>query len=263
MLKKLLKYELPAIFKFLSIFYGLSILFSLLTRLFLGIENSLVALIIGEICRGAAISMLFSALINNFMRLWVRFRQNLYGDESYLTHTLPVPREGLYAAKMLTALITLVASMLVIFLSLFIMFYSATFMESVKNLFLTLTTDSDISLWAMIPAVLVLLFLEFVNMLQCGFTGIIWGHKMTNKKIGYSVLFGFVVYMAVQMVVLLAMLIMALANNEFMQLFTANIMPGFTTMLLVIWLSAAVYGLLIAALWLINTRLLKKGVDVE
>ena len=35
------------------------------------------------------------------MRMWVRFRSNFYGDESYLTHTLPIKREVLYTSKIL------------------------------------------------------------------------------------------------------------------------------------------------------------------
>ena len=82
MLKKLLKYELKNIFKFLVIFYSLSIFFSILTRIFLSIENSFIMNILGQITSGATISMMFSILINNLMRLWVRFKNNLYGDES-------------------------------------------------------------------------------------------------------------------------------------------------------------------------------------
>ena len=44
-------------------------------------------------------------LINNLMRTWVRFRHNLYGDESYLTHTLPVERKTIYLSKFITSII--------------------------------------------------------------------------------------------------------------------------------------------------------------
>ena len=96
MLKKLLKYELASIFKFLIIFYSLALFFALLSRIFLNIENSFIMYVIGEICRGASISMMFSIIINNLMRLWVRFKNNLYGDESYLTHTLPVSKKTIF-----------------------------------------------------------------------------------------------------------------------------------------------------------------------
>ena len=93
MLGKLLKYDLKSIFKVLIIFYTLSMIFGLLTRVFFSFRNSLVLEILGEISQGAAISMMCSTLINNIMRMWVRFKTHFYGDESYLTHTLPVEKE--------------------------------------------------------------------------------------------------------------------------------------------------------------------------
>ena len=123
MLRKLLKYELKSIFKFLIIFYVLAIFFSILTRIFFSFENSLMLEILAEIAQGAAISMMCSTLINNIMRLWVRFKSHYYGDESYLTHTLPIEKSTQYLSIFLTTIITLFASFSVIFLALFTAYY--------------------------------------------------------------------------------------------------------------------------------------------
>ena len=69
MLKKLLKYDLKNIFKFLVIFYSLALFFAVLTRIFFSIDNSLMMNIIGQVCSGATISMMFSILINNLIFL--------------------------------------------------------------------------------------------------------------------------------------------------------------------------------------------------
>ena len=117
MLTKLLKYDIKTINKVLIIFYGLSIFFSVLTRIFFMIDNSVIMNVIAHICSGATISMIFNILINNLMRLWVRFKQNLYGDEAYLTHTLPVTKKQLYLSKFIISITSLLISVLVIFLS--------------------------------------------------------------------------------------------------------------------------------------------------
>ena len=117
MLNKLLKYDLKSINIVLIVFYGLSIFFSLLTRIFLSIDNSFVSNVIGQICNGTMIAMMFNIIINNLIRLWVRFKQNFYGDESYLTHTLPVEKKTLYLSKFIVSVITLLISILVIVLS--------------------------------------------------------------------------------------------------------------------------------------------------
>ena len=124
MLKKLLKYDLQNINKVVVIFYGLSLFFAILTRIFFSINNSFIMEVIGKICSGVTISMIFNILINNLMRLWSRFRTNFYSDESYLTHTLPIDKKTLYLSKTLSSIITLFVSFLVIALSLFIAYYS-------------------------------------------------------------------------------------------------------------------------------------------
>ena len=222
MLKKLLKYDLKSIFKFLIIFYSLALFFGLLTRIFLGIKNSLVMNIIGEVCSGAAISMMFSILINNLMRLWVRFKENLYGDESYLTHTLPISKKTLYLSKTLTAIITVFTSIVVIALTLFIAYYSKENLTTIKNILLPIVNIYDSTIINILLVILFVFFLEFFNLLQSGFTGIILGHKKDNLKVGYSVFFGFVTYMLIQIFALFIIFITALFNKDLMNLFITN-----------------------------------------
>ena len=143
MLKKLLKYDLESVYRVLIVFYALSLFFAVLTRVFLSIENSFIMNIIGKICSGTTIAMIFNILINNLMRLWVRFKQNFYGDESYLTHTLPIDKKTLYLSKTLASIITLFSSLLVIVLSLFVAYYSKENIEIIKNLLLPLATIYD------------------------------------------------------------------------------------------------------------------------
>ena len=73
MLNKLLKYDLKYMIKNMSIFYILSIFFALTTRIFFGLEQSVIVKIIGQISLGCMFSMVASALINTIMRSWVRF----------------------------------------------------------------------------------------------------------------------------------------------------------------------------------------------
>ncbi|HBA37152.1 MAG TPA: hypothetical protein DCY94_00375, partial [Firmicutes bacterium] len=120
MLNKLLKYDLENLYKTLVVFYALAMFFAILTRMFLSIKNSFIIGAIGRICNVAMIIMLISILINNLIKLWVRFRSNFYGDESYLTHTLPVEKKTLYLSKFLSLTITLFTSFLVIGITLFV-----------------------------------------------------------------------------------------------------------------------------------------------
>lgn len=263
MLNKLLKYDLKNIFKFLIIFYSLSIFFGILTRIFLNIDNSLVMNIIGQICSGTTISMMFSVLINNLMRIWVRFKNNFYGDESYLTHTLPVDKKTLYLSKILTAIISLFTSVLVITLTLFIAYYSKENITILKNLLLPLATIYNSTVIELIILFLFVFFLEFANMLQAGYTGIILGHKRNNSKIGFSVLFGFICYILSQLIVLLSIFITGLFNKDVMNLFYTTEIVNVDMIKLLIYLAILVYIVILVINYFVNLKLLKKGVDVD
>jgi len=259
MLKKLLKYDLEYMFKFLIIFYSLSLFFGILTRLLFSIENSFIANIIAQVCNGAAISMMFSILINNLMRMWVRFKQNLYGDESYLTHTLPISKTNLYLSKIITALITLFTSILVITLTIFIMYYSKENLEMIKNLLFSITDAPNFTLLSLI----FILFLEIANVLQCGFTGLILGHRKNNSKIGFSVLFGFISNILSQVLVLIMILIVGIFNKDIMNLIFTNQMISIETIKIITYMSIFMYLIIISIGYFININLFKKGVNVD
>ena len=192
MLKKLLKYDLKYKLKVLNIFYILSIIFAIFTRIFLNIENSFILNIIGKICSGVTISMIFNILINNLMRIWVRFKDNFYKDESYLTHTLPINKSTLYLSKILSSIITLFISISVIGITLFIAYYSKENIELLKKLILPILEIYNSTFIVFLLVILFILFLELLNAVQMGFIGIILGHKMNNNKTLFSKLFSFI-----------------------------------------------------------------------
>lgn len=263
MLKKLIKYDLKYKFKALVIFYSLSIFFGILTRIFFSIENSVIMNIIAQICSGTTISMIFNILINNIMRSWVRFKQNIYGDESYLTHTLPVDKKTLYTSKILSSIITIFTSFIVVALTLFIAYYSKENMEIVKSILLPVAKIYESSMLMILIAFLLILFLEFINILECGYTGIILGHKMSNGKTGFSVLYGFGVYSVLQVFVLISLFIVALFNKDFMNLFFTNEIINIDTIKLIIYLAMIIYTVTFIIGHIVNIKLFKKGVNVD
>lgn len=231
--------------------------------MFLSIENSLMMTIIGEICRGAAISMMFSIIINNIMRAWVRFRQNIYGDESYLTHTLPLDKKTIYLSKILTAIITLFTSILVVGLTLFISYYSKENIEAIKNLLIPLADIFNSTMVKLLIAILLVLFLEIASMLQSGYTGIILGHRKNNNKIGFSVLFGFITYIISQVFALLIMFIISIFNKDMMNIFITNEIINVEMIKYIIYIAITIYTINLIALYFINVKLFTKGVNVE
>ena len=70
MLKKLLKYDLKNMYKTLGIFYILTIVFAVLTRIFFSLKQTTIINIVGQICVGAMFAMIANIIINTLMRNW-------------------------------------------------------------------------------------------------------------------------------------------------------------------------------------------------
>jgi len=222
MLRKLLKYDLRATLNFfLWLFYGLAILFAILTKICFSRADILIVQILAQIFNGATISMIANILINNLMRIWVYFKQNLYGDEGYLMQTLPVLRRDLLKSKYLTGIFSMCVSVLVIIATLLIAYLTPESFEMVRGILGEGTPISTIIMLA------ILILLELIAMLVAGMMGIILGYQKLNNRTAWSVLFGFVCYLGMQQVVGIGLAILALINPTIGEALLSNALPSF------------------------------------
>ena len=262
MLKKLLKYDLQYKFKGLSIFYILAIFFSILTRIFLNIENSFIMNIIGKICSGVTISMIFNIIINNLMRLWTRFSNNLYKDESYLTHTLPVSKNKIYLSKILTAIITLLTSFIVIIVCLAIATLNKDTWVVLKESLEQSAIYFDSSVFSLIFVMIITIFFEFLFMMMSGILGIIIGHRSNNLKIVKSIIIGFAIYMILSSISVGTLFVAGLLNSDIMSLFN-NLEVSSNALKSMMLVGILVYAIYNFGIYFIGNKLLNKGIDVD
>lgn len=264
MLNKLLKYDLKYMIKNMSIFYILSIFFAITTRILFSLDQSIIVNIIGKISVGCMLSMVINTLINTIMRSWVRFNDSIYKDESYLTHTLPVTKNDLYNSKFIQTIIFYFVSFIIIIISLLITYYTKDNWTVITNYIKTITTGLNMVTIFFVIMFIIIVFLEIFNAIQCGFLGIIIGHRKNNNKIAYSVLFGFIAYLVAQILILSLVFIFGLFDPSIMELFktgTKSIdVNSFKTLTI---LSTILYLLIIGIMRFICIKLLNKGVNVE
>ena len=264
MLIKLLKYDLKYMLKNMSIFYILSIFFALTTRLLLNIDQSVIIKIIGNISIGCYIAMIANILINTMMRSWIRFRDSFYKDEAYLTHTLPVTKNDLYNSKFIQTLIFFFIGFVISLLSLFIAYFTLDSWQVIKEYIKTITVGFNMSTAFFITMAIMLIFLELFNAIQCGFLGIILGHKRNNGKIGFSVLFGFIIYLVAQTLVLGLVFVYGLFDESVMELFkSATISIDVDAFKILAIVASILYVVIIFSMSIIGKKLLNKGVNIE
>ena len=257
MLKKLLKYDLKWCYKALTIFYILSIIFAILTRVFINIDGRILFTIIGKIMQGITITLLINILINNILRIWGRTIKNFYSDESYLTHTLPIKKETLYLSKILTSIITLTTSFIVIIISLLICYYSKENIEVIKNIL----NQINITNTTIIISIIIF-YLEMLFLILTGITAIILGYKQNNNKLVKSLIYGIIIYFLMQALILIIIFIVGLFNQQIMDLFkTNNMTPKMLKQILS--LSTIIYIIYNIILYIVGNNTFKKGVNID
>ena len=263
MLNKLLKYDLKYMVKNMSVFYILSIFFAITTRILFSMNQSFMINLLGQISVGCMFSMVASILINTMMRSWVRFRDSIYKDESYLTHTLPVTKNDIYNSKFIQTFIFFIISFIIIIISLFITYYTPDRWLLIKNAINSITTGLEFNTWLFIISMFSVIFLEVFNAIQCGFLGIILGYKMNSGKTGYSVLFGFCAYLIAQSIVLALTFIVGLFNSSIGDLFKNSILLDSNSFKLLVVLAIIIYLIVIFLMSIMCKKELNKGVNVE
>ncbi len=263
MLNKLLKYDLKYMLKSISVFYILSFFFAILTRVLGLLSETFINTLMYKISMGFLFAMLFNTSINTMIRSWVRFKESVYGDESYLTHTLPVTKKQIYQSKFLLTLIYSLVAFIVIVICLFIAFYTKDNWNILKDVINSISTGLNIATFPFVVTMLLIIFLEIFNGIQSGFLGIILGHKSNNNKIAKSILYGFITYIATQLSLLLFIYICGLFNDTIMSLFTSNVLLDLNAIKLVLGLGITSYLVITAVVYFLCIKKLSDGVNIQ
>lgn len=262
MLGKLLKYDLKWSFKFLIVFYILALISAIAIRVVESFEQTMILVIIDKICCGIGISMLINIIVNCFMRNWARFIKNVYKDESYLTHTLPVSKGQIYLSKILSSIITIIVSLIVILICIAIGALNEETWSFITAYFENIQTMFNISPVGLIITLLGTVLFETIFMYFCGILGIVIGHSSNNSKMVKSIVLGIVIYIALSNIAVGIVFGIGLFNSDIMSLFnTTEVSPVIVNKLVNI--SVFIYAFYDLLIYFVGSKLLKKGVNID
>lgn len=261
MLKKLMKYDIKWINKVVAIFFFITLFLAILTRISSCFTSSFIGEVVYFILKNTFIATFISCIFNLFIRYWVRFRNNNYKDESYLTHTLPITKNQLYDSKVLSgvSLILIYGILLLGFLA--IVFLDNNLINVIKEMFHT-------DYFRYIILFIIVLLLELIYMLLCGTLGIVIGFRSNNHKDLKAILTGLGVYFLFQCLLLAFIYIVGLFNSDVGVLFEsmntvtiANISSR--SMNALIYISILAYVVADTSIYLIGKKIFNKGVNVD
>ena len=263
MLRKLLKYDLKWVYKVVVVFYILAFIFSVIGRGLSLIENSLVFSVVTQIVFGIAISMMVSSLINCLMRLWARFIKNVYKDESYLTHTLPVEKKTIYASKVISAIICVFTTVVVSVVCIFICYYSEANMQLLKSMLELAAGTYNTTVLNLLLLISFVAFLEIMFIVLIGYVGIILGHKSNQNKMVKTLIISFVLYLVTQALTLGLIYIFGLFNSNVMNLINTTEIVNVNAIKSIMYAGIVIYIVYISFYYILGKKQLEKGVNVD
>lgn len=271
MLKKLLKYDFRAVLKFWWIAVAVNFLLSVTGGFISLIESydSWLAELLSTIS-GFSLFMVncsyVALIIVTLVLLFIRFYQNFFSDEGYLTFTLPVNRSQLLNSKVIAGISIMGATVLVCITNLFIMDMIAYWPDVVDGRYFTPwqeyiangTTAQGIFFWLYMAEALVLLVALVVLVVLFLYFCITFGSMIVKKgKLIISIILFYGASSAFVSVNLF-MLIFGLISLNFISLeATANIDPTVALFLLgLIFYAGAIAGLLYSLqYWMLDKKL--------
>lgn len=207
MLAKLIKYDLKFIFKTVSVFIILLFIGVILHNLtsydytptFLDASGQVfggdpdapvIIQFLHTFFYNAVITFAIALVINSLTRTWQRFRNNFYGDEAYLTHTLPLPRQTLWAAKVCTGVLISIIIIAAIALACILLSLTPTGQGLIGGFGVADGTPTYYCVYTLCIAV------QLFFIILCGYTGIIIARRFSSSRPGLrSVLWGLLVYL--------------------------------------------------------------------
>lgn len=252
MLAKLIKYDLKYILKTARIFIIL-LLTSVLIFNFTSYVPELITEIqdgqpnvVGEIvppliiqalhglAQFAIYAFIFALVFIVILSIWRRFKNNFYGDEAYLTHTLPLSRHTLWTAKFCSTLIAIAVVILTLIFGCFLLSFSTNGLQLLESFGLVygcthcvgnyyFVEPQSFSLYA---SYILLFFTQISFITFCGITGIIIGHRTNRHQGRWSLLSEFTVYFIWSFLLIGILYIISLINPDFSFIFGEPISSG-------------------------------------
>lgn len=260
-LSKLLKYDLRANLKIFLFIWPAILVFGLLERVALMAElPSEISAIFVNLTTVLFVLAVIAACVFALVISVIRFYSGLLRDEGYLMFTLPVRPWQLVLSKLLTALLTLVVTGLVSFVSVGILF------GGIRGLLPSIRTSLEQSFGGIINGwgiALLVVVQVAVSVLQIYLSCSI-GHLFRRKRILFAVLFYYAINVVLETVAVTSIIV--LSNFEpfcrfLVQLSAGMSAPGMFNLFIGVMLALlAVLGIVY---FFVTERILRRHLNLE
>ena len=141
---------------------------------------------------------------------------------------------------------------------------NASVLEQKKQQVVSLKEKIEASITGVVVVMIVVITLEVLFIVFCGYFGIVLGNRFNEKKTLKSLLFGLMIYGISSTVSLVIMLIASLFSSEIKNLlFNSTQVMDMSLFLYILWGCAIIYLVYCLVLYFITSKLFDKGVNVD
>ena len=210
MIMKLLKYDIRGIGRRLLPLYGLAIALSFINKINQSlliqplleggmIQSSSFVTTLSGILMGVYVLTIMAVFVITFFMMVARYNRSVFGDEGYLTHTLPISQSQIIISKTLSFLFWSIASALVAGISFFILTYSSEnwrlftdffrqFSYMLSQYFGGIGSTNRMAFLLFVLTGLIAPLTEILNIYLCTGIGNKFRHKITAGVVAYLVI---------------------------------------------------------------------------
>ena len=219
MFSKLLKNNLRKNMRWLWILFASTIVVSGITRGVKELGTTIAFFkVFGIVLDSVFYALLINSLIQPFLRSFLNFTKSVYGDESYLTHTLPVTKNQIINSKFLTTFIELSLAFLTVIISILIMFASPNLIVTLEFILSSLIVGKVSVVLAIVLFVL-LVMVEFFMFISIIHYAIVMAYKSKEKRVLKSFLYTAVFSFAAITILGIIMVMVLLINDVNLEIY--------------------------------------------
>ena len=201
-----------------------------------------------------------NVILQPFLRNFLNFTKSLYGDESYLTHTLPVTKNQIINAKFLTALIEIVCGFVCLVVSLLIMFVTPALFDGLQGL-VTLIFGANVSAVVILLLFVLLVTVEFLMFISIIFFSIVIAYRAREKRILKTFLWTVALaFLAITILVVIMVIVLVCHGVDL----TSNTLAlSGSALLSIIITGITVYVAITVVFYFLTKRAFRQGVNVD
>ena len=216
MLGKLLKYDFKNLYKTLLPIYLITLVITILTVIFNNLsDTSNLFSTLNALMILSYVVILMVLLVGTFFLSIRDFYLDFATERGYLINTLPVKKSTIITSKFITGVVTMLSSIVVMFISILILVIGngewTSFANGIANIFRDIPSDAVVMLILMT----VLMIVAYISGLAVCYLSIALGQLKNTNKLGYSFLAYIILYIIYEMYFTFALVFIGTISPDF------------------------------------------------